>query len=610
MFKTYLRLLNFASPISKYAVPYFFTAALHAIFNTATYALIIPILNTMFDKGFAFVPTYTMPAVTLKEEALTEWINYLYTTLFGTEFTMTRILALLGGVVMVANLLSNLFRYLSAYTVECMRTTTLQRMRNMMFDNIIGMNVGYFSEQRKGDIISRITSDVMAVQFCITNTLQVAFREPFLIIGYLILMLNVSWELALFAVLFLPVVGLLIGGIVKRLRHPASRVQEQLGDMVSVLDESLSGIKIIKTYTATEYIRTKFHQINAELSRLMLWMARRQQLASPMSEFLGITAVAVVLVFGGSLVTKGTMSAAGFIAFIAAFSQITRPVRAFIDQFANINQGVAAGERIFEVIDAQSEITDDSNATQFDGLKEKIEFRNISFSYDNSREILHNISFTIEKGQTVALVGASGGGKSTLSELMPRFYDPSQGEIFIDGKDIRTFTQDSLRSRISLVSQDTILFNDTIKSNIALGKHGATDEEIAEAAKIANAHDFIINCSEGYNTNIGDRGAKLSGGQRQRLSIARAVLKNPEFLILDEATSALDTESEKLVQQALTRMLKGRTSVVIAHRLSTIHHADKIIVIDEGRIAEQGTHDELIARGGIYAKLIEMQSLK
>ena len=277
MFKTYLRLLNFASPISKYAVPYFFTAALHAIFNTATYALIIPILNTMFDKGFAFVPTYQMPAIVFKEEALTDWLNYLYTMLFGTEFTMTRILALLGGVVMTANMLSNLFRYLSAYTVECMRTTTLQRMRNQMFDNIIGMNVGYFTEQRKGDIISRITSDVMAVQFCITNTLQVAFREPFLIIGYLVLMLNVSWELALFAVFFLPVVGLLIGGIVKRLRHPASRVQEQLGDMVSVLDESLSGIKIIKTYTATEYIRVKFHQINAELSRLMLWMARRQK---------------------------------------------------------------------------------------------------------------------------------------------------------------------------------------------------------------------------------------------------------------------------------------------------------------------------------------------
>ena len=350
MFKTYLRLLKFASPISRYAVPYFFTAALHALFNTATYALIIPILNTMFDKGFAFVPTYQMPAFALKEEALTEWLSYIYTMLFGTEFTMTRVLALLGVVVVSANMLSNLFRYLSAYTVECMRTTTLQRMRNMMFDNIIDMNVGYFSEQRKGDIISRITSDVMAVQFCITNTLQVAFREPFLIIGYLVLMLNVSWELALFAVLFLPIVGLLIGGIVKRLRHPASRAQQQLGDMVSVLDESLSGIKIIKTYTATEYIRVKFHQINAELSRLMLWMARRQQLASPMSEFLGITAVAVVLVFGGALVTKGSMSAAGFIAFIAAFSQITRPVRAFIDQFANINQGVAAGT-LFGVAD-------------------------------------------------------------------------------------------------------------------------------------------------------------------------------------------------------------------------------------------------------------------
>ena len=609
MFKTYLRLLNFAKPLSRYAVPYFFFAALHAIFNTTTYALLIPILNTMFDKDFAFVPTYTAPAIALNNEAMTEWLNYIYTMIFGSEFKMTYIMALLSVIVVLSNVFSNLFRYLSSYTVETLRTRSLQRMRNEMFDNVIDMNVGYFSEQRKGDIISKITSDVGTVQFCITNTLQVAFREPFLIVGYLVLMLKISWELALFAVLFLPVVGFIIGGIVKRLRHPASRSQQRLGDMVSVLDESLGGIKIIKTYTAGQYIKEKFHTINADISELMLWMARRQQLASPMSEFLGISAVAVVLCFGGSLVTKGALSAAGFIAFIAAFSQITRPVRSFIDQFANINQGVAAGERIFSIIDAKSEIQDAPNAREFDGFKHKVEFRNISFSYDEQREILHNISFEINKGETVALVGPSGGGKSTLSELMPRFYDPQQGDILFDGVSIKEFSQESLRKYMSLVSQDTILFNDTIENNIALGKAGATQEEIIAAAKVANAHNFITEAPEGYQTNIGDRGTKLSGGQRQRLSIARAVLKNPEFLILDEATSALDTESEKLVQEALTSLLKGRTSVVIAHRLSTIHNADKILVIDGGRIAEQGTHEELIARGGIYAKLIEMQSV-
>jgi subfamily B ATP-binding cassette protein MsbA len=303
------------------------------------------------------------------------------------------------------------------------------------------------------------------------------------------------------------------------------------------------------------------------------------------------------------------MSAAGFIAFIAAFSQITRPVRAFIDQFANINQGVAAGERIFAIIDAKPEITDKADAVEFEGLKDKVEFRNVHFSYDGSREVIGGISFEIRKGETVALVGPSGGGKSTLSELVPRFYDTSSGDILIDGRSIRDYKQESLRGAMSVVAQETILFNDTIESNIALGRAGASHEEIVEAAKIANAHNFIMESPEGYHTNIGDRGAKLSGGQRQRLSIARAILKNPELLILDEATSALDTESEKLVQEALTSLLKGRTSVVIAHRLSTIHNADKIIVIDGGRIAEQGTHAELLAKNGIYAKLIEMQSL-
>ena len=610
MFKTYIRLLGFAKPISKYAVPYFFFAALHALFNTFNYAMIMPILNAMFSEGYAFQPIYEMPALSFKGEALQLWLNYIYTMVFGTEWRITKVLMMLAAILIVMNLLSNIFRYLGGYTVEDMRVTTVQRMRNMMFDSVIGKDVGYFSGQRKGDIMSRITSDVMVVQYCITNTLQVAFREPFLIIGYLVLMLSISWQLALFSVLFLPMVGFIIGNIVKKLRYPASQSQQRMGDLVSVLDESLGGIKIVKTYTATEYIKEKFHSLNQSLSNTLLWMARRQQLASPMSEFLGITAVAVILVFGGNLVMSGSLSAAGFIAFIAAFSQITRPVRAFIDQFANINQGVAAGERIFAVLDAENEIKDAPDAKEFDGLNDKIEFRDVRFSYDESREIIHGVSFEVHKGETVALVGPSGGGKSTLSELMERFYDADSGDILFDGVSIRNFRQDSLRSAMSLVSQDTVLFNDTIKNNIALGSTGATDEEIIAACKVANAHNFIMESPEGYDTNIGDRGAKLSGGQRQRLSIARAVLKNPEFLILDEATSALDTESEKLVQDALTKLLKGRTSVVIAHRLSTIMNADRIFVIDEGHIVESGKHDELLAKGGVYAKLVELQNVK
>ena len=610
MFKTYLRLLGFAKPLSRYAVPYFFFAALHAVFNTFNYAMIMPILNAMFSEGYAFQPVYEMPALSFKGEALQQWLNYIYTHVFGTEWRITKVLMMLAVILIAMNLLSNLFRYLGGYTVENMRVTTVQRMRNAMFDGVIGKDVGYFSGQRKGDIISRITSDVMVVQYCITNTLQVAFREPFLIIGYLVLMLNISWQLALFSVLFLPMVGLIIGNIVKKLRHPASKSQQKMGELVSVLDESLGGIKILKTYTATEYIKTKFHALNQSLSNTLLWMARRQQLASPMSEFLGITAVAIILVFGGSLVMNGSLSAAGFIAFIAAFSQITRPVRAFIDQFANINQGVAAGERIFAVLDAENEVNDADDAKEFEGLKDKIEFRNVRFSYDESREIIQGVSFEVRKGETVALVGPSGGGKSTLSELMERFYDTNSGDILFDGESIRNYKQDSLRSVMSLVSQDTVLFNDTIKSNIALGRPDATDDEIIEACKVANAHNFIMESPEGYETNIGDRGAKLSGGQRQRLSIARAVLKNPELLILDEATSALDTESEKLVQDALTKLLKGRTSVVIAHRLSTIMNADRIFVIDEGRIVEEGRHEELLAKGGVYAKLVELQNVK
>ena len=608
MFKTYLRLLGFAKPLSRYTIPYFIFAALHAVFNTFNYAMIIPILNTMFEADFEFVPIYAFPEVSLNADGFNALLCWVYTNTFGTDFDHVRFLAMLGGVTMAMNLLSNTFRYAAAMTVETLRVTTLRRMRDEMFSKVITMNVGYFSEQRKGDIMSKITQDVMVVQYCITNTLQVAFRDPFLIIGYLTLMIGISWQLSLFAVLFLPVVGVVIGSIVKRLRHPAKRGQERMADMVSVLDESLSGIKIVKGYNAAGFLTDKFKALDLDFSRLILSMARRQQLASPMSEFLGITAVAVILVFGGSLVVGGSLQGAGFIAFIAAFSQITRPLRSFIDQFANINQGVAAGERIFTLIDAESEVKDRADAKKFEGLKESIELRDVHFSYDGTRDVINGISLKIRKGETVALVGASGGGKSTLSELIPRFWDVRSGEVLFDGVAVDRYTQESLRSKMSIVAQETVLFNDTIEGNILMGRPSATHDEVVAASKVANAHNFIMNSADGYNTNIGDRGTKLSGGQRQRISIARAVLKNPEILILDEATSALDTESEKLVQEALTNLLKGRTSIVIAHRLSTIYNADRIYVIDEGRIAEEGTHAELLAKGGIYAHLIEMQS--
>ena len=610
MFKTYFRLLGFAKPLSRYTIPYFVFAALHALFNTFNYAMIIPILNAMFnsDGGFVFTPVYTLPEISINEEGLNTVISYIYTHLFGEEFVQMKFLAMLGGVLVCMNLFSNVFRYAAAMTVESLRINTLRRMRNEMFSRVANMNVGYFSNQRKGDIMSKITQDVMVVQYCITNTLQVAFRDPLLIIGYMTLMIGISWQLSLFAVLFLPIVGLVIGRIVKRLRHPAKRGQERMADLVSVVEESLSGIKIVKGYNATNFIVDKFKKINADMSRLILSMARRQQLASPMSEFLGLTAVAIILVFGGSLVEHGMVTGAGFIAFVAAFSQITRPLRSFIDQFANINQGVAAGERIFTIIDAENEVKDKPNARQFDGLKESIELRDVKFSYESDREIIKGVNIKIKRGETIALVGPSGGGKSTLSELIPRFYDVDGGEVLFDGIPVKEYSQESLRAKMSIVSQETVLFNDTIEGNILMGRPTATHEEVVEASKVANAHGFIMESTEGYDTNIGDRGTKLSGGQRQRLSIARAVLKNPEILILDEATSALDTESEKLVQDALTNLLKGRTSIVIAHRLSTIYNADRIYVIDEGRVVEEGTHKELLDKGGIYAHLIEMQS--
>ncbi len=610
MFKTYAKLLGFAKPIEKYAIPYFFYAIFYAVFNTFNYAMIIPILSAMFRENFTFVPVYNLPEFKLHADTFYGIIDYCYTACFGAEFSQSKMLMLLAGATIGMSLLSNTFRYLCAWTVENLRTRTVQRIRNEMFDHVMDLNVGYLNDQRKGDLISRITADVTVVQYCITNTLQVAFREPLLIIGYISAMVAISWQLSIFSVLFLPIVALVVGSIVKRLRHPARKGQKRLGQIVSALEEALGAIKIIKSYNATGYIKNKFTSLNASFSTISLSLARRQQLASPVSEFLGITAISVIIIFGGTLVSAGKLDAAQFMAFIAIFSQITRPVRAFVDQFGNINQGIAAGERIFAVLDTKSTVEDCPDAQEITEFKESIEMRDVRFSYDGQRDVICGVSFTINKGETVALVGPSGGGKSTLSELIPRFFDPTSGQILIDGVPITKYTQESLRGLMGSVAQDTILFNDTISNNLRLANLNATNEQLVAAAKAANAHKFIMETESGYLTNIGDRGMKLSGGQRQRLSIARAILKNPDILILDEATSALDTESEKLVQESLEHLLEGRTSIVVAHRLSTIYNADKILVIDNGVIAEQGRHAELIAKNGIYAKLVEMQSFE
>lgn len=603
--------MGFAKPIGKYAIPYFFFTLLHAVFNVFNYTMLIPILNVLFPGGDGDMSKVVtaMPRFELNMEYLKDLINYGIYSVYGESYDKMQVLLLMAGILVMFSLLSNLFRYLGARTVENMKINTLERIRNTVFDRVMNFQVGYFSNQRKGDIMARLTSDVNIVQFCITNTLQVIFRDPFLIITYLIMLIAISWQLTIFSALYLPVVALVIGTIVKKLRHKAAAGQLKNAEMVSTLDESLSGVKIIKAYNATDYIKQKYHDINRFFSRLTKSMAKRQQLASPMSEFLGITAMAIMLLFGGNLVIGGKLGVAEFLAYLAMFSQLTRPLRSFVDAFSGINQGIAAGERVLAILDEKPAFEDAPNAIELNGFNDELQVRDVRFSYD-SREVICGVSFDVKKGETIALVGPSGGGKSTLSDLIPRFYDVDSGEIIIDGHNIKDYSIESLRANIGVVSQDTILFNDTIEGNIRMGKRDATKEEIETACRIANAHDFIMETEEGYQTNIGDRGMKLSGGQRQRLSIARAVLKNPDILILDEATSALDTESEKLVQDALDKLLQGRTSIVIAHRLSTIYNATKILVVENGHIVERGTHDELIKLGGVYHKLVELQNLK
>lgn len=608
--KTYFRLLSFAKPIEKFAIPYILYTLLYVVLSSLVFPLLIPLLNTLFGNN----TRATGPVVknirpgTLVD--LSGWFKY-YMNYFIQAHGAWGALQFVCITIIITIFLGNLFRYLSARTMENLRIHTLLNMRRRVFDNVMDLHLGYFNNERKGDIISKIASDVQVVQFSVTATLQVVFRDPMQLIVFMVMLFVISVKLTLWSLLVVPVSAFIISRIVKRLKSQAIAAQQSYGNMISYLDEALSGVKIIKAFNATDFIKQRFDSENKRYSKIMRSMAKRQQSASPVSEIMAVTMISFIVLYGGYLILNGKSDLNGgqFIAYIAIFSQIMRPAKSISDSFSNIHSGIAAGERVLALIDEKPMIVDAPNAIDIKEFNEGIHFKNVSFAYPG-REVLKNINLTVVKGKTVALVGPSGGGKSTLMDMIPRFIEQQSGEILIDDKNIQSVTMNSLRSLMGVVNQESILFNDSIFNNIAFGKANVTQQQVEAAARIANAHDFILETEIGYNTNIGDRGTKLSGGQRQRICIARAVLNNPPIMLLDEATSALDTESEKLVQDALNSLMKNRTSLIIAHRLSTIQSADNIIVLENGEIVEQGNHQQLIMNDGLYKRLIDMQTFQ
>ncbi|MEN5378653.1 ABC transporter ATP-binding protein [Sphingobacterium kitahiroshimense] len=603
--KTYFRLLSFAKPIEKYAIPYIIFTLITVVFSTLNLAMLAPLLHVLFNTE-----QVSSDVVLVKPEGLGQLPAYFtyYANLANQQYGPYGALKFVCVAIIISVFISNLFRYLSQRIMENLRIHTLLNLRKTVFNNVMDLHLGYFNGQRKGDIISKVASDVQVVQFSVTGTLQVVFKEPLQLIAFLVTLFAISTKLTLFAMLVIPISAFFISKIVKTLKAQAIAGQTSYANMISFLDEALSGVRIVKAFNGTNFVKKRFNDENDRYAGIMRAMARRQQMGSPVSELLGVIMVAIILLYGGNLVLSGSdeFGASEFIAYIAIFSQVMRPAKALTDAFSNIHNGIAAGERVLELIDTKSEVTDKPNAKEVTDFKEAIEFQQVDFSY-GEKNILKNINLTIEKGKTIALVGPSGGGKSTLVDLIPRFMDVTGGQILFDGIDLRDLDQESLRTMIGVVNQESILFNDTIFNNITFSNTSAKQEEVEAAAKIANAHEFILKTELGYETNIGDRGAKLSGGQRQRICIARAVLKNPPIMLLDEATSALDTESEKLVQDSLYKLMENRTTVVIAHRLSTIQSADTIVVIDVGQIVESGSHSELIQQEGLYRKLIDMQ---
>jgi ATP-binding cassette, subfamily B, bacterial MsbA len=608
---TYLRILSFAKPYRRYFPIYIVYTLLAIIFGLLNFTLLKPLFDVIFEQVRpGDLDKYLQkPDFSFSIDYFLHVFNYYFLQIsqihgkFGT-------LIYVCIIIVISVFLSNFFTYLSGVVLAKVRAEIIKKMRVNIFEQVSQMHIGYFSNERKGDLMSKMTNDIQEVENSIVQSLRVVFKEPVTILLYFAVLFFMSVKLTLFTILIIPISGAIIGGITKRLKKKAVESQESLGRIVNILDETIGGMRVIKAFGAQKYVRSKFDKETDFYSDVNISMARKNELASPTSQFLGVLVVAGILLYGGSLVLSNTsdLGASDFITYIIIFTQVLNPAKEISKAASSIQRGLASADRIFEVSDTPSAIQNSQNPISISQFNEAIVFENVSFSYEKDT-VLKDVNFILEKGKTIALVGPSGGGKSTIADLVPRFYDPSSGQITLDGTDIKEIEINSLRGQMGIVTQESILFNDTVFNNIAFGLEGVSEERVIEAAKIANAHEFIVQMENGYQTSIGERGSKLSGGQRQRLSIARAVLKNPPILILDEATSALDSQSEKLVQEALTNLMTNRTTLVIAHRLSTIQHADEILVIKKGKIVQRGTHQQLMEEDGLYRNLSTMQSV-
>ena len=602
-------LRRYVSPYSKYLGGSVLMNVLSAVFNIFSFTLIIPVLKIIFqmeENVYEFIPWGTGD---FKETLINNFYWYVSQYMASNGPVVT--LLVLAGLLIVMTALKTSCYFGSTAVMVPLRTGIVKDLRMQIYNKIIELPLGFFSQERKGDIIARMSGDVQEVENSITGSLDMLIKNPILIIFYLGTLIFISWKLTLFVLVFAPLMMWLMGVIGRNLKKKSTEAQALWSDTMSQVEETLGGLRVIKAFLAEKSMTARFDKVTGAMRRKNAKVSTRQALAHPVSEFLGTMMIAIVLCFGGYLIIKDEsfIDAPTFIFYMVILYSVIQPIKDFSKAAYNIPKGLASMERIDKILGARNNIRESEGAAELDRFEESIRFEGVGFSYDGSRQILSDINLEIPKGKTIAIVGASGGGKSTLVDLIPRFYDVNEGRITLDGTDIREFRLDSLRALMGNVNQEPILFNDTIFNNIAFGVEGATEEQVVEAAKIANAHEFIMEKEDGYQTNVGDRGCKLSGGQRQRISIARAILKNPPILILDEATAALDTESERAVQEALERLMNNRTTIAIAHRLSTIKDADEIIVIDDGRIVERGKHDELIALNGYYRKLHDMQAL-